>query len=206
MDDEPDEAAKAEQREVQRLLGRCILQLQRYERLLKALLSDREISGPVQQLRSAREQRETRIDRTTLGLLVQEFVGAYLVVGEAKDEPDTSDGAADGPATVSYRVTVAMSPDDHDRIARGLKELVALRNGLVHQFVEQHDLWSMAGCKRARAALEEAFQRIESHFQELVEIARTHDAARQAMAQHLQSEAFRARLAKDAGALKPTQR
>ena len=36
------------QREVQRLLGRCLLRLQQYERLLKALVAHHELAGPMQ--------------------------------------------------------------------------------------------------------------------------------------------------------------
>lgn len=34
------------QREVQRLLGRCMLRLQQYERLLKAIVAHHELAGP----------------------------------------------------------------------------------------------------------------------------------------------------------------
>lgn len=38
------------QRDVQRKLGRCLLRLQQYEILLKALVAHREISGPAEAL------------------------------------------------------------------------------------------------------------------------------------------------------------
>lgn len=187
---EPSDAAKAEQREVQRLLGRCILQLQLYERLLKALLAERELLGPVQDLAAIRAKRENRVGRHTLGTLVREFVGAYLVSATPPDEPDPINGAEDCAAACSFRIVVEVSPDEHDRITRGLKELVDLRNGLVHHFVDRHDLWSVDGCQRAKADLVAAFDRIEAHYLELVEIAKTHDAARQYAAEVMQSEAF----------------
>lgn len=45
-----DEALQALQHEVQRLLGRCLLRLQHYERLIKAIMADYEISGPARAL------------------------------------------------------------------------------------------------------------------------------------------------------------
>jgi hypothetical protein len=41
-----DEALQPLQREVQRLLGRCLLRLQQYERLMKAIVAHHDISGP----------------------------------------------------------------------------------------------------------------------------------------------------------------
>ena len=38
------------QRDVQRLLGRCMLRIQQYERLLKAMLAHHEVDGPVETL------------------------------------------------------------------------------------------------------------------------------------------------------------
>jgi hypothetical protein len=46
----------AQHREVQRLLGRCLLRLQQYERLMKAIVAYHNLSGPAHALekRSAR--------------------------------------------------------------------------------------------------------------------------------------------------------
>ncbi len=54
-----DEALQALQREVQRLLGRCLLRLQQYERLIKAIMADYEISGPAHALEEVRAARMT---------------------------------------------------------------------------------------------------------------------------------------------------
>ena len=45
------------QRDVQRLLGRCLVRLQQYERLMKAILAQHELSGPVHQLEAQRAER-----------------------------------------------------------------------------------------------------------------------------------------------------
>jgi len=38
------------QREVQRLLGRCLIRIQQYERLIKAIVAHHDISGPAHAL------------------------------------------------------------------------------------------------------------------------------------------------------------
>ena len=53
----PEDELKALQRDVERSLGRCMLQLQRYERLLKALVAHLEIAGPPQDLEAVRAAR-----------------------------------------------------------------------------------------------------------------------------------------------------
>jgi hypothetical protein len=45
------------QREVQRLLGRCLVRLQQYERLMKSILAHHELSGPLHQLEAQRVER-----------------------------------------------------------------------------------------------------------------------------------------------------
>lgn len=45
-----DEDLQAQQREVQRLLGRCMLHPQQYERLMKGIVAHHDISGPAYEL------------------------------------------------------------------------------------------------------------------------------------------------------------
>ena len=45
------------QRTVQRKLGRCMLQLQQYERLLKAMVAHSELSGPPERLQAIRDEK-----------------------------------------------------------------------------------------------------------------------------------------------------
>lgn len=45
------------QHEIQRLLGRCLLRLQQYERLLKAMVAHQQLAGPVAELERIRAKR-----------------------------------------------------------------------------------------------------------------------------------------------------
>ncbi|MBO9717586.1 MAG: hypothetical protein J7507_12445, partial [Pseudoxanthomonas sp.] len=81
-----DDDIAAQQREVQRLLGRCLLRVQQYERLLKSLLAHREIAGPLHMLETNLADRIQETSRKTLGALAQELFGSFLVPGE-KSEP-----------------------------------------------------------------------------------------------------------------------
>jgi arginine repressor len=75
------------QREVQRLLGRCLLRLQQYERLLKALIARREISGAVHEIESRLAERAAEVEKLTLGSLMKSLFGEVVVIeGRVTDE------------------------------------------------------------------------------------------------------------------------
>lgn len=55
------------QHDVQRLLGRCLLRLQQYERLLKNLLAHQEIAGPAHELQPRLAARIEDLQTDSLG-------------------------------------------------------------------------------------------------------------------------------------------
>ena len=57
------------QHEVQRLLGRCLLRLQQYERLIKAMVAHHRLSGPIHDLERSRAAQVDATARKTLGTL-----------------------------------------------------------------------------------------------------------------------------------------
>lgn len=191
MIQEPDEEARAQQREVQRMLGRCLLRLQQYERQIKAIMADHEMSAPVQAVETARVKRAEGVARKTLGTLVGELVGSFLVGGEPEVVPDAPDDLSDHRATVSIRFTLGLSPEDYAQTETELRELVQLRNTLVHHFIDQHDLSSVEGCRRAQEALEADYRRIDQHYQRLRSWAEDMDIARRHVAEYARSDEFR---------------
>jgi hypothetical protein len=66
------------------------------------------------------------------------------------------------------------------------------RNGRVHNFIEQHDLWSVDGCRRAEEVLASAYDRIDQSFARLREWAEDMDRVWQHVAEYAQSDEFRA--------------
>lgn len=164
----PDDETPELQREVQRLLGRCILRLQQYEGLMKALIADHVVSGAAVDLQRIRDRQVKDTARKTLGKLMGELLGSYLVAGE----PDSAEDLVTDAPEVSFRMRLSLSEDDFARTETGLRELVELRNNLVHQFIDQHDINRPDGCRGASTALIAAYERIDHHFEELREWAR----------------------------------
>ena len=180
---------QASQREVQRLLGRCLLRLQQYEHLIKAIVAHHDIAGPAHALESIRAERIADTATKTLGTLVGYFVGSYVVTDEADNSDEVEDKAPNDVMSFRMRMSMSMSAEDYARTEADLKELVLLRNNLVHHFIDQHDLWSLDGCRGANDALLAAYSRIDEHFEQLRGWAEHMDQARRLTAEFVQSDA-----------------
>ncbi len=180
---------QTQQREVQRLLGRCLLRLQQYERLMKAIVAHHDISGPAHALEEIRAARVEDTFTKTLGTLVRQLFGSFVVTEGA----DTAaDDTADEPVDVIHfatRIQLSLSAEHYARTQSNLKELVRLRNNLVHHFIDQHDLWSTDGCLTARDALVAAYEHIDKSYEQLRGWAEHMDEARRQAAEFLQSDA-----------------
>ena len=182
---------EARQRDVQRWLGRCMVRLQQYERLLKAIVAENDISGPAYALESIRAQRITDIGSKTLGTLVGQFLGTHVVTHGADTSASILGDIPNDVAAFGMRMHVSLSAEDHARASDDLKELVLLRNQLVHHFLEQHNLWTLEGCDSAHAALVTAYARIDQGFTQLQRWAKHMLEAREQLAEFVSSDAFR---------------
>lgn len=180
------------QREVQRKLGRCLIRLQQYERLLKALLPTTDFQTswqPGQPLQTSLQAAAERIQRQTLGGLVTEFIGIH---SEPKQEAEEPDEVPEQEGAFFFRTQwrIETASGDLAGIESNLRGLVAMRNELVHHFLERFDLWTVDGCLDADRHLDDCFGRIDAHCRALHTRALAADAARQAMAVFMRSPEF----------------
>ena len=184
-----DEELQTLQREVQRMLGRCLLRLQQYEQLMKAIVAHHEISASGLPLESNQAERIADAANKTLGTLVGTLLGTYVTSGDQDEiaEPD----APDNIISFKMKMSLRMSAEDFDTTQNDLKELVLLRNNLVHHFIDQHDLWSLDGCRGAQESLVAAYSRVDQHFEQLRGWAEHMDQARRLAAEFARSDAFR---------------
>ena len=140
---------KTSAHEVQRLMGQCILRLQVYELLLKSVVTAHEISSPIATLATAQTDRADEIRCNTLGMLIRQMLGSLLVPQgqEGKGQPRN-----DAPS-VTFRMQIILTQDDFNRTEADLRNLVEMRNHLVHHFIEEHDVRTLEGCQKAQEAL-----------------------------------------------------
>lgn len=163
----PDDALKTPQREVQRLLGRCLLRLQQFECQTKAIVVHHEISGPPHTLEAVRTARKADTAGKTLGSLVGSLLGSYIVTSDVSTPDEEKTSPPEHGNWFSSRTYMELPDADFAQIENELKEFVHLRNNLVHHFIEQHDIWSVDGCRGAHDALVEADNRIGQHLEQL---------------------------------------
>ncbi|WP_232520757.1 OST-HTH/LOTUS domain-containing protein [Rhodobacter sp. CZR27] len=91
---------------------------------------------------------------------------------------------------ISCSGRIAFPADDLARIGREHRGLVALRNTLVHHFLEEHDLRTEDGCLLARQALTAAINRVARAHADLQTCAADMEQARSTMAEYLASPEF----------------
>ena len=178
---------------VQRKLGRCLIRLQQYERLLKALVAEHDVSGPAHQLIDIRDSRMEALSKKTLGHVVGAVTENLLTPDSiASDEDGDNDHSAEEDAFVfCTRFRVELSAKRHEETVTALRALVDLRNELVHHFLEKHDIWSESGCITAQAYLEACYEQVDERYMELQSWAKASVEAREYMANFMQTPEFR---------------
>lgn len=185
------ETTSDQRAEVHLKLGRCMLRLQQYECLTKAILADSKLSGSVDTLQARRQARIDEFKTLTLGQLVKQMQVSYLL-------PSAGDGAqvtAEPPlgltqVWMSFRSSMQLDPATLATTVQAMQELVELRNGLVHHLLEQFNIWTFDGCAAAAAHLDQSYDRIDRHMLELVAWATAMDEASRYHAGFMQSNAF----------------
>lgn len=175
--------------DVEHLFGKCILRFQTFELLMKAILAQHRVSGSNDQPKDALTPQVDNTQRKTMGLLVGDMMTSFLV-------PEGQDGLSDDTVELSgssftILQQIVLPPDEFARIEAEHRDLVALRNSLVHHFLEEHDLRSEAGCHGARQALVVALDRVTRAYNDLSRLALENAAARKAMAELLATPAIR---------------
>ena len=186
-----DEDLPTLQLEVQRLLGRCMLRVQQYERLIKTMVADHKISGPFHDLERARAAQIDGTARKTLGTLVGDLLGSYVVDGEINSPEETTTNSPENVNWFGMKMTLGLPDAEFARVELELREMILLRNNLVHHFIDQHDLRSSDGCRSAQDSLVTAYNRIDQHFGQLREWAEVMEKTRQTMLEILQSEEYK---------------
>lgn len=187
----PDKALQTLQHEVQRLLGRCILRLQQYELLIKAIVANHEISVSADASGAFKAETKTDTSTKTLGNLVRKLLGSYVVNDEIEASVEAVFTRPEASTSFGMRMHVNLSDADFAQTEKDLRELVLLRNNLVHHFIDQHDIGSLEGCSGAQDALSAAYSIIDQHLKQLRGWAEDMEQSRRAMAELLQKDVLR---------------
>jgi len=160
-------AVSALELEVQRQLGRCLLRLQQYERLLKGLLSGNEVVGTSENMMTAHARNAKRVSGLTLGTLTKEMFETLLVSPGFERDLLPDEKTPDDRISFAFTARLHLNPDELERTRAAVQEMVIMRNELVHHFIDRFDLGTNEGCAAALLHLETCYEIILKRYADL---------------------------------------
>lgn len=184
------------QHEVQRLLGRCMLRLQQYELLLKAVVALCDVESRGISLGAEVSSRAEERAPTTLGLLAKALFKSVVlpqtgaIAFSGTEQPEVEEGPPQDAVSIRIRSQLEMPPQKYEATKAAVKELVDMRNELAHHFIQRFDLWTSAGCLAGNAHLSACYETIDKRFVELSRWADAIDDARKEMVSFMQTTQF----------------
>jgi OST-HTH/LOTUS domain len=125
------------------------------------------------------------------GQLAESFFATVIVPDGFERDLLPEDKTPTDRMSMAFSFRIAMEPERWVQTKAAIKELVAMRNDLVHHLIERFDVWDDEGCLMAIRHLEASHERVVRHYQELVDVANKFDAVRIEVAAFVQSEPFR---------------
>ncbi|MBM2295000.1 exonuclease [Sulfitobacter pseudonitzschiae] len=158
-----DEGLAAARHAVEHLFGQSVLRFQAYENLVKAVISEHRLSARMTDIEENRADRAAKTRQKTMGTLVSEMMDSFIV---AEGNESLRDDQEDAPS-IAYIFQLSFPTEEFARITAEHRDLVVLRNSLVHHFLENHDLWSVNGCLAAQQALTSALDQVAKSHEEL---------------------------------------
>lgn len=178
------------QQGVQRKLGRCILRLQQFEQILKAIVPHISIQGNRENFLSIKENQIVAARKKTLGGLVSSLTGELLAPATKEetivDEPKNVDST--GWIRSNYQIT--MSDEEFEKTKQALVDFVEMRNGLVHHFIDRFKISEISECHKAAAYLDECDEKISAQLLQLQHWGMGLEAARAAHLAYLNTPEF----------------
>ncbi|MBW4974063.1 OST-HTH/LOTUS domain-containing protein [Roseovarius mucosus] len=168
---------------VEHLFGKCVLTFQAYENLLKAIISEHRLSAHMADIEDIRADRAAKTRQKTMGALMSEMIGSFIVPeGKERQCEDREDAPS-----VAFNFQLSFTAEEFARVEAEHRELVVLRNSLVHHFLEQHNLRSVDGCLVAQQTLTSALDRVARAHKELQCWANDMVTARKVLADYMLS-------------------
>jgi hypothetical protein len=174
---------------VQRKLGRCLLHLQECESLLKSLVIHADIAGPPDQLQDIKDARVKSLQKEMMGNLIGMLTKTVFTSAGIDAAPPSPPN--DQRALVRIKYQIELTAEQYDDLCCSFKELVSLRNELVHHFLERFDIRSQEGCTAADRHLDKCGKVIDVHYMKLFNFVKASDLARAKLASAMETQEFK---------------
>ncbi len=180
---------RAARDEVHVRLGKCLVQIQAFEYMLKRLLAVRSFGGVIDKLEKQLVVRHEDYKTNTLGTLVKELLLVFALP-EGKEPPPIKEGLNCDKPQFYFSMSMQFSEEELADISQSLGNLVAYRNNVVHHLLELHPLRTTEGCQQAVRYLEDFAALIAKHRKQLEEWADVHDEMKKQMSEFMRTPAY----------------
>ena len=186
-----DSELEEQQTIVHQKLGRFLLRVQHYEKLLKALVVDSFSYGTSETVVVNQQKRIEMFSTKPMGYLFDEINRTYLrELGQPDPEEDGEPLGDPKKVVFRTRLSLAMPADQLERTKSRLDAFKNLRNRIVHHFLDDHDLGTQEGCERAIASLEEGLALSKANYEEIQQWAKSSMEAAKYLAELVKSRQF----------------
>ena len=168
-----------------RKIGRNVVNLQRFERMLKLIIVRSNVQGYASELAKIHQDRTKETSHRTLGLLVKEFLDTVY----STDDP-FSEGPADAlnEIWISHAFRVQANADSISKRERELREVVEERNSLIHHWLAEVDFDSIDECQELISRLDAQDDRLKPHYESLMRELGDMQAAQNELRRLLEAE------------------
>jgi hypothetical protein len=148
-----------------RKIGRNVVNLQRFERMLKLIIVRTNISGYASELARINQNKTEGTSYKTLGSLVKEFLNTVY----STDDP-FSDGPADALNEIwmSQALRIQSNAESISKKEDELREVVEKRNSLIHHWLAEVDFDSVDECQQLISRLDAQDDRLKPHYDSLM--------------------------------------
>ena len=195
MTDQCNKTTEALKMEVIVLMGRCVLELQRYELGMKQFLSVLKIEGDRETWKTKLQERKTQYNVKTLGQLIGHFTGQYISTESGKkSDLAIDDTPLQTPVLPQFeaKFSFGMEGEAYQALLGDLASLVDTRNELIHHFLQRFPLHDKDSCQQALAYLETVREMIKSHTKRLQGWDKTRVRSMSTLKDSLESQKFKA--------------
>lgn len=195
MSDECDKTTEELRSQVFEALGRCVLNLQKYELGMKEFLSLSVLGGNKETWKTNLLERKSHYSTKTLGQLIADLTGSHVLTeGEAEPKSAINDQPIPEPTLPEFetKMSLIVDQEEHQTLLDDLAYLVTTRNDLVHHFLQRFPLVDHNSCRQAIDHLETVQEMLKSHMERLQRWDQTRVAGMSALKDFLHSPEFTA--------------
>jgi len=172
--------------DVLRKIGRNVVNLQKMEMMLKALVVSGGLHGNPSELLARKKELNKAVAKLPMGVLVDKLFDSIY----SNDPPEKASVDLNEPwMSVAFRIET--DEKSEKEFKKALSMVVAERNQLIHQQLSTFDANSIESCLEQSAALDAQIARIKSEYEVLESLVQALNGARAELVKYLNSEISR---------------